>query len=326
MVEGRLGHARPRVTGSSVRQPPLLSVIVPAHNAARTLRRALNSILIQNYSPIEVIVVDDASTDDTVAVAEEFAAGGVRVIGTGHCRGAAGARNFGIEQSRGEFIAFQDADDEWQPGKLDGQVDLLLRDPAMTFVSCGANLIAPDGRDLGSLYPGRPPATGSEAWRVLLAYNFVATPSVVARRGAFAAAGLFNTDLRVGEDQDMWIRLAMAGPIGYLDQSLVRVHDTPNSLSSKNFHDQLTYTLPMIRRHIGSRREVLSRTEIRQILGTRIGRIGRSALGQGRLGEGVPLVVKALAMGNSPVENISKLLRALLPLAPIKRLFLRPGR
>jgi len=307
----------------SVSHSPLVSVVVPAHNAATTLARALNSIRIQTYHPIEVIVVDDASGDATAEVAAGFSGWGVTLVRSSTCVGAAGARNLGIEASRGDFIAFLDADDEWLPGKLDRQMAELLADSAMTFVSCDSRLYDIDNHDIGPLYPGRPPVSGRDIWRVLLAYNFIATPSVVLRRSALDSVGLFDTSLLVGEDQDMWIRLAMAGTVGYVHETLVRVFDMPNSLSARNFNDQLSYTMPMIRRHIDAKRAEMSRRELRWILGVRLGRIGRAALGQKRLAKGTLLVAQALWLGDPPRENIHYLLTSILPIRAVKRFLLR---
>ncbi|OAN51544.1 glycosyltransferase family 2 protein [Magnetospirillum moscoviense] len=301
----------------------LVSVVIPAHNAARTLHRALASVFIQDISPLEVIVVDDGSSDRSADLAADFAGGVVRVIRLDQCRGAANARNHGVGAARGDLIAFLDADDEWMPTKLARQTDLLRANPAMDFVSCGARLIAPDGSDCGNLYPGRPPAWGREAWRVLLAYNFIATPSVVVRRQALNKAGAFDTTLKVGEDQDMWIRLALAGELGYVDAMLVQVHETPNSLSNGNFQDQLVYTLPMIRRHIAAQHDHLTPRQVNAIMGNRLGRLGGAALGRGLRRDGAGLIVRAMVRGNRPLKNALLLLRAALPVEWLKRVLRR---
>lgn len=299
--------------------PQALSVVIPAHNAARTLDRALASVFCQDIPRLEIIVVDDGSRDGTAALAAAFATGPVRVIRLEECGGAANARNHGIAAAQGELVAFLDADDEWLPNKLERQLALLDANPSMDFVSCGARLIAPDGSDCGTLYPGRPPAWGGTAWQVLLAYNFIATPSIVVRRKALAAVGGFDTALKVGEDQDMWIRLSLAGELGYVDDMLVRVHETPNSLSSGAFHDQLVYTMPMIHRHIEAQRHRLTPRQIRSIMGNRLGRLGAGALGRGLYREGVGLILRAMLLGHRPFGNTGLLLRTALPLAWLKQ-------
>jgi len=299
---------------------PLLSVIIPAHNASHTLERALKSVFIQDYAPFEVIIVDDGSTDGTIDVAKSFPGGdNIFTYRLESCGGAANARNHGISVCHGELIAFLDADDEWVAGKLAKQAALILADPAMTFVSCGSTLIAPDGTDCGSVYPGRSPSWGHDVWRVLLTYNFIATPSVVVRHSALDAVGWFDTSLKVGEDQDMWIRLSLTGDVGYVDDLLVRVHETPNSLSSGNFQDQLVYTMPMISRHMDAQKDKLTPHDVRSILGNRLGRLGRAALGRGLRQIGVSLILQAIRYGDRPIGNVLLLLRSSVRSLLIKR-------
>ena len=95
-----------------------VSVVLPSYNRASTLERAIDSVLSQTYSNLELIIVDDGSTDRTPAVLAKYAQrGNVEVVPTPH-RGCAAARNSGIRRSRGRYIAFQDSDDEWAPHKL----------------------------------------------------------------------------------------------------------------------------------------------------------------------------------------------------------------
>jgi len=303
----------------------LVSVVIPAREAAGTLGRALASVLAQDYRPLEIIVVDDASRDETAAMAASFqeAAPHLRLIRLPRPLGAAGARNAGIAAACGEIIAFQDADDEWLPGKLSAQIALLRRAPQPVFVACGCRLIAPDGRDLGPLYDGQIPQAGPRAWPGLLARNTIATPSVLAWRDALLAVGGFDTTLPVGEDQDLWIRLALRGRLGYVDAALVRVHVTPGSLSGVGEADgcrqQLAITLPMVRRHVAAQRQALSRAERRRILGERWGRLGRAAYGYRLYGEGLRLVLQATLLGFEPARNLWFLLSASPPARWLKR-------
>jgi glycosyltransferase involved in cell wall biosynthesis len=114
------------------RHNPLVSVVIPAHNARTTLERALRSVVAQTYSHFEVVIVDDASVDDTADLARSFPGLDIRVERLDSQSGAAAARNRGIEVSRGEFIAFLDADDEWTPEKTALQLPILLNDPALS--------------------------------------------------------------------------------------------------------------------------------------------------------------------------------------------------
>ena len=287
------------------------------------LRAPLNSVLTQHPSPCETIVVDDASHDSTAAIVERYASRGVRLLRLVHRRGAAGARNAGIGAAAGDLIAFQDADDEWLPGKLECQLAVLDRDSRIVFVACGCRLIAADGRDLGPLYDGQTPLAGALAWRGLLARNTVATPSVLVRRAALLKIGGFDETLTVAEDQDMWIRLALYGHLGYVDASLVRVHATPGSLSGVgsigSYCQQVAITMPMVRSHLAALGDLLSAAERRAILAERVGRIGRSAYSHGLHRNGLPKIVQATLLGFRPAGNLWLLASASPPSRWLKR-------
>ncbi len=129
----------------SPRPQPLVSVVIPCHNGGRYLGEAIESVLAQTYELVELIVVDDGSTDDTPAIAGGYAP--VRYIGQSN-QGLATARNTGLEASRGQFCLFIDADDRLQAGALRASVAPLAADEDTAFVSGPCTLIAPDGSPL----------------------------------------------------------------------------------------------------------------------------------------------------------------------------------
>ncbi|MBC7951778.1 MAG: glycosyltransferase family 2 protein [Rhodospirillaceae bacterium] len=286
-----------------------VSVVIPAHNAEETLSRALDSVFAQTLQPFETVVVDDGSRDSTRRIAESY--DNVRVLSQPVCEGASGARNRGIQAARGDLIAFLDADDEWLPDKLKLQIPLFA--DGIEFISCGALLIDTNGINRGSVYTDRRPVSGENAWRTLLAYNYIATPSVVARRSSLLAVGGFDPALPFGEDQDMWIKLSMRGRLGYVDQPLVLVHMSPNSLSCAEIKKQLLVTLPMILRHVEARHTELTPAEVRAIIGERLTRLGRTALGRGPYHEGAGLLLRAIRLPYRPLSNSLLLLRAAPP-------------
>lgn len=298
----------------------VVSTVVPALNAERFIKRAIDSALAQGIAESEIIVVDDGSTDETCRIVESYRARGVRLVRHAQRRGASAARNTGIAAARGEYVAFLDADDEWLPDKLSRQLAVIRRDPAMTFVSCRATLLDESGRDTGDIYRGAAPAEGPRAWRTLLAHPCVATPSVLARREALRAAGGFNRWMPVAEDQDMWIRLALMGPAGHVPESLVRVHSTPNSLSKSRFREQAGYVLPMVIAYVERNRHLLGRDEARAILGERFGKLGQLAYASGEYRFGAATLLRAMAHGHQPIRHLIHLIKASALMRGVKRL------
>lgn len=287
-----------------------VSVVIPAYNSAQTLDRALASVRRQTLKPGETLIVDDCSTDDTPRIVAGYADIGARLITLAKRGGASNARNVGVREARGEFIAFLDADDEWLATKLEKQMALIAASPNMAFVSCRAKLLGVNGYIVGSIHDGVPVATGGEAWRALLAHNFIATPCVLSRRDMLLALGGFDTSLPIAEDQDMWIRLATAGEIGFVDEYLVFVHDSPRSLSKEHTQREIEITLPMILRHVERLRGQLSADAIRRILGARYTKVGRSAYQNQRLVRGFVLVMQAVGLRYNIFENLAFLVSA----------------
>jgi glycosyltransferase involved in cell wall biosynthesis len=301
-------------------EAPLVSVVIPAHNAADTIQRALASALGQTGVVAEVIVVDDASTDRTHALAAAADPGRVRVIKLSANGGAAYARNQGLAAARGRFIAFLDADDEWLPGKLRAQADAMLANP--DWVLCGANTrwVFPDGRPARVSEPPPTGALGDRAWRWLLANCFINTTVVMARTDVIRALGGFDTSQPAGEDQDMWIRLALTGAVGHVDVLAARVHATPGSLTRSAPRCDATYLIPMVKRHLAAQRDRLDPAEIDQILGARYSTIGRNLYRHGDLLAGAVMLARAIRRRHRVTENALYLLVASPPAQWLKRL------
>jgi glycosyltransferase involved in cell wall biosynthesis len=291
---------------------PLVSVLIPAFNAGRTIDRALASVFAQDYQPIEIIVVDDGSTDDTAARVASYRHKRVCLVRLEQNRGEAAAMNEGLELTRGEFVAFLDADDEWLPGKLRVQVPLLTADPEMSFVCSRWRQI-----DESGLVTEQPalfgPSISVSLWRELLARAFVLKSTVVARTSRLDAAGGFDTRLSVADDQDMWIRLALLGAVACCPEPLTVYHKLPDSLTQRYRVRQKDFVLPMVRKHIETQRNRLTSTDIRHILGTRYAQIGRSLYQEGRYMSGLNYLCRAILLGTQPVAHLAFVLIASPP-------------
>ncbi|MGO9094422.1 MAG: glycosyltransferase family 2 protein [Bryobacteraceae bacterium] len=173
---------------------PLVSVVIPCYNAARFLPEAVANVLAQRYEPLEILLVDDGSTDSTPEMAPGLAPE-VRYLRQEN-RGPSAARNLGLRETRGEIIAFLDADDLWPDGKLDLQVGRLLQDPALDLVSGRVRYVELPGGRIPDL---RFETSDRELPGILIG-------SAVYRRRAFAVVGGFDESLRYSEDHDWFLR------------------------------------------------------------------------------------------------------------------------
>ena len=196
-----------------------MTVVIPAHNATAFLGEALRSALDQTFEDLEIVVVDDGSTDATAALAASFGEV-VRVILQPN-RGPAAARNRGIREARGRFIAFLDADDLWDAEMVSSQVAALEADPAIGLVS--TNCWYTDGRRLVPVVrTAQRIAHSGHVYRRLVRENFIVTSTVMARRECLDAVGGFDEALHVSEDYDLWLRLSRVYPFRFLDRPLAR--------------------------------------------------------------------------------------------------------
>ncbi len=303
---------------------PTVTVLIPAYNAANTIERALRSVLLQHYEPIEIVVVDDGSTDDTSVVAGRYVDRGVCLIALESNSGECAAMNAGLRAAQGEYIAFLDADDEWLGGKLAKQVARMVVDPGMSFTSTGWWTLSRSGTKTLEPSPRRHPSyPADDVWRDLLAGSFVLKSTVLARRSKIVAAGDFDTNLTVAGDQDMWIRLALLGPVGFSPEPSIFYHVTADSLTERYDLQQADFVLPMVKKHLEQQRERLSAGEIRRILGRRYSTLGRNLYLAGGYLSGIHYILRAVALGYEPFQNLWHLLTASPPTRMLKEFFKR---
>ncbi|HVL00001.1 MAG TPA: glycosyltransferase [Dongiaceae bacterium] len=216
----------------------LVSVIIPVFNAEAHLEETLASVLGQTYPHIEIVAVDDGSTDRSLEILEKYRHR-IRVVRQKN-GGAAAARNRGAQEARGKWIAFLDADDLWAPDKVERQLgacaDFTWSYTDSVFMG-GVN----DGRrdsELTPKYQGR-------VLEQLICNNFVGTSSVMIQRQVFLDAGGFSESLRSIEDWEFWIRLASDHNIGYIEEPLVR-YRIHSSSSSRSTRSTLPYHMKVI--------------------------------------------------------------------------------
>lgn len=197
---------------------PLVTVVIPAYNAARFLASAIDSVLAQTVRDLEVIVVDDGSQDGTSTIAERYGSM-VRCIRQPN-QGVSGARNRGASASSGRYIAYLDADDEWRPRKLELQLDLLAAKPRAVACFAGTELFD-DRSGRRAVVPYR--VVDDMVERLLLSGSVIGNASAVLMpRATLERVGGFDPSFSQSADWDMWLRLARLGELALVEDVVVR--------------------------------------------------------------------------------------------------------
>jgi glycosyltransferase involved in cell wall biosynthesis len=200
---------------------PLVSVIIPTFNRARLIKRALDSVVAQNFKNYEVIVVDDGSTDNLAFVATYPGLAHVRLIRHPENRGAAASRNTGITAATGRFVAFLDSDDCWHPDKLSCQVTV-LRSAASNVGACLTGYILHKGDRELTICPQLSP--GRFKTEILFGCTISPGTTLLINRSVFDQIGLFDENLRRLEDWDWLLRFAEVYDIVFIPKPLATVY------------------------------------------------------------------------------------------------------
>jgi len=199
-------------------------VIVPAYNSADFIGQALESILAQTNPPTEILVVDDGSTDNTVEVIRPFGEK-VHILRQEH-QGVSAARNRGVRHARGEYLAFLDSDDIWKPEKLEKQIACLIEKNTVWVCCAAAYFDSQTGQRLSGyakdLFEG-------DVLEQEFLQSFILSPTPVIKRSVFDEVGYFDEGIHIGEDWDMWLRIAARYPIGVVREELALKREHPQS-------------------------------------------------------------------------------------------------
>jgi len=208
---------------------PRVSVVIPTYNYARYVPEAIDSVLAQSFEELEIIVVDDGSTDKTAEVLRAFG-GQLRVIRQER-RGLSAARNTGIRAARGQYLAFLDSDDLWLPEKVSLQVARLDAEPEVGLVYAETLLF--DDSTPATLTPhsywASHPSGKILPW--LVRQNVIPSPTPMVRRELFERVGLFDETLSACEDWDMWIRIGRVCEIAYVNRVLAKYRQHRENMS-----------------------------------------------------------------------------------------------
>ena len=230
--EGGAGFSpSPRGGGVGLGSPPRVSVVMAAKNYARFLPEAVESVFAQTFAGWELVVIDDGSSDDTPAACRPYLADRrVRYVRS-DTLGQPRAKNLGIGLSRGPLVAFLDADDAWEPTKLEKQLAVFAANPDVGVVFSRRALMDESGKPLAGFAGGGFP-TGFVLPH-MFTQNFVCFSSAVVRRDVFAHVGRFDPQWDLAIDYDLWLRVAKFHRFDFVDEELVRYRTGHGNLSKK---------------------------------------------------------------------------------------------
>jgi glycosyltransferase involved in cell wall biosynthesis len=249
---------------------PRVSVVVPLYNKGPYVEQAIDSILRSRHPVHEVLVVDDGSSDDGPARVAALGPGRVRLIAQPHA-GVAAARNRGIREAAGDYVAFLDADDCWSPDYLPAIVGLIERFPGCGMYATHFYYFRDDGfRQVPRLRTMQPGAQRIDRFFELWSRGtFFCTCSVVIPLARLRESGIrFPEGEQHGEDQDVWFRLAERWPVGYLPQPLVGYRmGVPGALAKSFAADELPCVQRLAQRYRANAIPAEHRKGVQRIIG-----------------------------------------------------------
>lgn len=221
-----------------------VSVIIPTYNREKVIARAIESVIDQSYSKLEIIIIDDNSTDNTEEIVKKITDRRIVYKKLDRRRGPAYARNMGVKLAAYDLIAFQDSDDVWMQDKLEMQIKYMEENKDFDMVYCAfmhggeRNYKVPSNKHSKSHLEG-------EIYKELLRENKIGTPTMLVKKQVFEQVGGFNIDIHAYEDWEFAIRVAKEHKIGYVDKILVEAYSSNDGVNSneKNKADTLFYIL-----------------------------------------------------------------------------------
>lgn len=224
-------------------EPPTVSVVVPSLNQGQFIGEAIDSILLQSYPALEVLVMDGGSTDGTL---DTLAAYGDRIrYWSGPDKGQADALNRGFERAEGEILGWLNSDDRYCPGAISHAVTALEAEPDAGFVYGEGELIAEDGRLL-CRFPGTMPF---DLFTLARVSDFIMQPTVFMRAEVLRETGPLDTSLHFGMDWDLWIRMACRRPVVYLPEVLAQTREYPGAKTASGGFTRWRELRAILERH-----------------------------------------------------------------------------
>jgi glycosyltransferase involved in cell wall biosynthesis len=212
-----------------------VSVIIPTYNRAHTLMRAIDSVFAQTILPVELIIVDDGSSDATRALVDGIVDRALETKVIYHHQknaGVSAARNAGVQQASCQWIALLDSDDSWLPLKLEAQVKVLQDQPGLRFVH-GEEIWIRNGRQVNQM--SKYAKAGGAIYERCLPLCAISPSAAMMHRSLFGEVGLFREDFSVCEDYDLWLKITARREVGFVEQPVVLKYGGHDDQLSRQF-------------------------------------------------------------------------------------------
>lgn len=294
----------------------LVSVVIPVFNREEFVGAAIQSVLKQSYRHFEIIVVDDGSTDNTKDVVSSYG-DAVRYVYIDNS-GPSVARNVGIRIAKGDYIAFLDSDDLWDSQKLKVQMKEFENDKALGALFTNARYINSEGSIIKESMAGKDYVFSGNFLLEVSAYRFPhASDTILLRKIVLENCGIFNESLRLAEDIDLWVRIALKYKVGYINEVLasIRVHQV--SLMQQStvglLRKQAMHVLERYRKDLASHIDNFD-----YYIAQSLDFIGNDVLLQGARRDAFVYYLQALRLTPICLKRYKDLIRCLLPLSYLK--------
>ncbi len=277
---------------------PAVSIIIPTYNRSQLIARAVKSVLNQTFQNFELIIVNDASTDNTEEIINSFNDKRIKYVRHEKNKGEAAARNTGIKTAVSEYIAYQDSDDEWLPGKLAKQMELLDKAPPQVgVIYTGFWKTWKNNRTYIPFSWVR--KKDGDIHKELLKGNFIGSPVVIVKKECFDEMGLFDERLRNLVDWEMWLRISKRYHFRCVDEPLVIAHYDSDNVSDRpgSLIEAMELVLEKNRDEFKTDKRLLARYRIK---------IGSLLVADGKIRRGHRYIISALRLYPFSIRLISR--------------------
>lgn len=264
-----------------------ISVIIPVFNREKKISRAINSVLDQTYKPLEIIVVDDGSIDKTANILRSYS-GKIKVIHQKNS-GVSAARNNGIKNSSGEWIALLDSDDEWLPNKLQLEVDYINKNPNIKILQTEEIWIR-NGKQINPKKYHKKKA--GDIFKKSLELCLVSPSAVIFKRSLFDEIGDFDEELPVCEDYDYWLRTSLKYPVGLVNEFGIKKYGGHSDQLSQKYWGMDRFRIQSLEKLLDN--ELLDNAKKKLVLKTLLKKLDILMIGSKKRGKDVSDLTKKI--------------------------------